>query len=62
VSVLRLVAPRVDDTTDITFGGAPVGASGAWSATREEILSGENGVAAIELPAASAALVTFSGE
>ena len=62
VSAHRLLAPRVDDTTDITFGGAPVGASGAWSATREETLSGENGAAVIELPAASAALVTFSGE
>ncbi len=62
VSALRLLAPRVDDATDITFGGAPVGASGMWSAAREEILSGENGAAVIELPAASAALVTFSGE
>jgi hypothetical protein len=62
VSALRLLAPRLDDTTDITFGGAPVGASGAWSATREETLSGENGAAVIELRAASAALVTFSGQ
>src|SRR5208283_190866 len=31
VSALRLLAPRVDDATDITFGGAPVGASGMWS-------------------------------
>ncbi len=59
VSALRLRAPRVDDTTDVTFGGAPVGSSGAWSATREEILSGENGTAVIELPAISAALVTL---
>jgi hypothetical protein len=59
VSALRLLAPRADDTTDITFGGAPVGASGAWSATQEEILFGENGAAVIELPAAGAALVTF---
>jgi hypothetical protein len=62
VSALRLLAPRVDDTTDITFGGAPVGASGAWSATREEVLSVENGAAVIELPAASAALVRFTRE
>jgi hypothetical protein len=56
---LRLHAPRVDDTTDTTFGGAPVGAIGVWSAMREEILSIENGTAVIELPPASAALVTF---
>ena len=59
VTALRLHAPRVDDTTDTTFGGAPVGAGGAWSATREETLAVENGVAVIELPAASAALITF---
>jgi hypothetical protein len=62
VSSLRLHAPRVDDTTDTTFGGAPVGAGGAWSATREETLSVENEVAVIELPAASAALITFERE
>jgi len=43
VKSLRLHAPRVDDTTDTTFGGAPVGASGVWSAMREEILSIEMG-------------------
>lgn len=59
VSSLRLHAPRVDDTTDTTFGGAPVGAGGAWSAASEETLSLENGAAVIELPAASAALITF---
>jgi hypothetical protein len=60
--VLRLLAPRLDDTADTTFGGAPVGAGGAWSATREEILRGENEDWTIELPAASAALITFERE
>jgi hypothetical protein len=59
VSSLRLYAPRVDDTTDTTFAGAPVGAGGAWSGTREETLSVENGAAVIELTATSAALITF---
>ncbi len=59
---LRLIAPRVDDTTDTTFGGAPVGASGAWQATGEEPLAFENASAIIELPAASAALLHFEGE
>ncbi|MGO9403443.1 MAG: hypothetical protein ACLPVW_08230 [Terriglobales bacterium] len=62
VTSLRLHAPRVDDTTDATFGGAPVGVGGAWSASREETLSLENGVAIIELPTASAALITFERE
>lgn len=59
---LRLLAPRVDDTTDTTFGGTPVGASGAWSPTRMETLPLENGTAVIELPSASAALITFKRE
>jgi hypothetical protein len=58
----RLHAPRVDDTTDTTFAGAPVGAGGAWSAAREEMLPLENGAAALDLPAASAALFTFESE
>ncbi len=58
-SALRLHAPRIDDTTDTTFGGSVVGAGGAWAAAREEKLSVENGVAVIDLPAASAALVVF---
>jgi hypothetical protein len=59
VSAEWLIAPRVDDTTDTTFGGAPVGASGEWSAARRETLSGENGGVVIELPTASGALITF---
>jgi hypothetical protein len=62
VTSLRLHAPRVDDTTDTTFGGTPVGANGEWSAVREEKLPVENGAAMIVLPAASAALITFEGE
>ncbi len=62
VTSLRLHAPRVGDTTDAAFGGAPVGAGGAWSASREEILFVENGAAIIELPPASAALITFEPE
>jgi hypothetical protein len=59
VSLLRLHAPRVDDTTDITFAGSTVGSGGAWSVTREEMPPVENGAAVVELPAASAALITF---
>jgi hypothetical protein len=59
VTALRLHAPRVDDATDTTFGGSPVGASGVWSAAREETLQVENGAAVLDLPPASAALITF---
>ncbi len=59
-SALRLHASRIDDTTGTTFGGALVGGSGAWSAAKEEMLTHENGTAALELPPASAALITFS--
>jgi hypothetical protein len=62
VKSLRLHAPRVNDTTDTTFGGAPVGAGGAWSAAREDTLPVENGAAVIELPAAGAVLITFEPE
>jgi len=62
VRSLRLHAPRVDDTTDTTFGGSPVGAGGAWSAMREETLTVDNGAVVIELPSASAALMRFERE
>jgi hypothetical protein len=60
-SLLWLRAPRIDDTTDVTFGGAPVGANGEWSAAREETLPAKNGNLTIDLPAACAALITFAG-
>lgn len=59
--LLRLHAPRVDDTTDVTFGGNPVGADGAWSTGREETLHAQNGSFTIELLAASAALISVPG-
>jgi len=58
-SVLRLAAPRLDDTQDVTLGANPVGGSGAWSAERDEKLPVRDGTAMLDLPAGSAALVTF---
>ncbi len=58
-NVLRLHAPRIDDATDVTLGGTPVGANASWSAVREEKLTAQNGSLAVELPAGSAALLTF---
>ncbi|MGA2347239.1 MAG: glycosyl hydrolase family 79 C-terminal domain-containing protein [Candidatus Sulfotelmatobacter sp.] len=56
---LRLQAPSVNDTTNITFGRSPVGAAGAWSAVKQDLLALENGVVVLDLPAASAALITL---
>ncbi len=61
-TILRLHAPRIDSTADTTFGEASVGASGAWSPAKEETLPLENGTAVFDLPAASAALITFHRE
>ena len=57
--ILRLHAPRIDDTTDVTFGSAPVGANGAWSSAREETVPAQSGIITVDLPAASAALITL---
>jgi hypothetical protein len=59
-TALRLYAPRLDDATDVTFAGAPVGASGSWSVASEERPAVESGIVRMELPPASAALVTFA--
>ena len=56
---LRLSAPRLDDTQDVTLGENPVGANGAWAAEHEEDLEVRDGTTKIELPPGSAAVVSF---
>ena len=56
---LELHAPRVDDTTDVTFGGVPVGANGGWEPKWLGPASVQNGNVIIGLPAGSAALISF---
>jgi len=56
---LRLSAPRLDDTQDMTLGENPVGASGAWAAEHEEDLAVREGATKIALPPGSAAVVSF---
>jgi hypothetical protein len=56
---LRLAAPRLEDTQDVTLGGNPVGGSGAWNTEHEEDLPVRDGTVAIHLPAGSAALITL---
>ncbi len=58
-TVMRLIAPRVDDTTDTTLGGAVVGDGGGWAPVVDEKLKRQNGVFTLRLPKASGALVTF---
>jgi hypothetical protein len=59
-SVLRLSAPRPDDTTDVTFGGAVVGNDGAWTPTIAESPGVRRGSVTLSMPQASGALVTLS--
>jgi hypothetical protein len=58
-TALRLIAPRLDDTTDVTLGRNPMGPSGAWDPASPEELPVRNGTAAIEVPPGSAVLVRF---
>lgn len=58
--VLRLEAPHVGDTTDVTFGGAPVGENGDWSPLVEEHLVAKDGQFHLHLPKATAVLIEFA--
>ena len=59
IRVRRMLAPRLDDRTDATFAGAPVGANGAWQPERDEFLPVHNGSARCYIPAGSAALLSW---
>jgi hypothetical protein len=58
-NAIHLYAPRIDDTVDTTLGAAQVGTSGSWAAARENTLHPRNGEVILDLPSASAALVSF---
>jgi hypothetical protein len=55
--VLRLTAPSVDATTDVTFAGATVNADGSWAPKTTEPLTLSAGRTTITLPPTSAALL-----
>lgn len=59
-SVLRLVAPRVEDTTDVTFGGAVVGSYGGWAPAVAETPAVRHGALVLQMPKASGAVVTLA--
>lgn len=56
-SVIRLLAPAVDAKAEVTLGGAEVTPEGTWKAGKRETLQVRNQQLAINLPAASAAIV-----
>lgn len=59
-SVMRLEAPSAEDTTDVTFAGAPVGAGGSWSPLVQEYMSAHNGGHVLHMRKASGALIEFA--
>jgi hypothetical protein len=59
--VLQLSAPRLDATSGATLGNAAVDAHADWAATSQPVLARKRGLYTIDLPAASAALITFEG-
>lgn len=59
VSVQRLIAPSLEDETDVTLAAAPVGADGAWRSSRTERIAVRDGMAELTIPSASAALLSW---
>jgi hypothetical protein len=56
----RLNAPSVESTTGVRLAGAEVSADGAWAPQQEEPVQVASGQYAVDLPAASGALVFLS--
>ncbi len=59
-TAMRLRAPSIESDTGVTLGGAEVGKDGRWSPAASEPVQVAGGVARIEVPPVSAALVTLS--
>ena len=60
-TVLYLDAPNAYSTSGLTFGGASVSDDdGTWSAGNQITVQVTGGIATLTVPAATAALVTFS--
>jgi hypothetical protein len=58
-SVMRLIGPAADATSGITLGGASVDAYGRWTPA-PEVLQSPSRALAVDVPAASAALVSMT--
>jgi hypothetical protein len=59
-AVLRLTAPMLDAQTGITFGGRSVDANGSWAPAPAERVERKETFFLLQLPAASAAVVSFN--
>jgi Glycosyl hydrolase family 79, N-terminal domain len=62
-TMLPLTAPHLDSTSGVTLGGATVEVADAhadWSASKQSVLHAKHGLFTADLPAASAALISFS--
>jgi hypothetical protein len=60
-TALRLTAPDLDSTSGVTLGSGDIDATGKWQPAQEEHLPlAGNSTTTIDLPAASAALVSFT--
>src|SRR5690606_18680903 len=58
-AALRLAAPSVSALKDVTLGGAAVDGEGRWKDARTETVAIAQSRAVLDVPAASAVLVTF---
>jgi hypothetical protein len=59
--MLPLSAPHLDSTSGVTLGGSPVDAHADWSPSGQRSVPAEHGLFTVDLPPASAALITFAG-
>src|SRR6266481_2180851 len=57
--VSRLVAPALDATAGVRFGGAAVDDYGGWAPAAREAAQFDGGAVVLDIPGASAALVTL---
>jgi hypothetical protein len=58
-SIMRLSGPALDATEGITLGGSSVDELGAWTPARSEVTHPAGREIAVDVPAASAAMVTL---
>lgn len=56
---LLLTGPALEATSDVMLGGASVSAHGDWSASSRMTIASKHGAFTADLPAASAAVITF---
>ncbi len=57
--VSRLMAPALDATASVRFGGAAVDDYGGWAPAAREAAQFDGGAVVLDIPGASAALVTL---